>query len=88
MPAGTEAVAVAWNWAMSAQVDEPASAPAPADLERAHELGAPAHGFASQSDAESWLGQVWRELADAGVAAVSLYEEQRLVYGPMSLSPA
>lgn len=42
--------------------------------------------FTSQSDAESWIGEVWRDLVDAGAAEVSLYEDDRLVYGPMSLS--
>ena len=40
----------------------------------------------SQSDAESWVGEVWRELAEDGVSAVTLFEGERLVYGPMSLS--
>ena len=31
-------------------------------------------------------GEVWTELAAAGVASVSLYEHDRAVYGPMSLS--
>jgi hypothetical protein len=42
--------------------------------------------FASQADAESWVGEVWAELATAGVDAVVLYEHDREVYGPMSLS--
>jgi hypothetical protein len=41
--------------------------------------------FPSQSDAESWVGEVWRELLDAGVDAVTLLEGDREVYGPMSL---
>ena len=41
--------------------------------------------FPAQADAESWIGETWRELADAGVDAVVLYEDERLVYGPMSL---
>ena len=41
--------------------------------------------FASQGDAESWVGEVWRELADEGVDAVLLLERDREVYGPMSL---
>lgn len=41
--------------------------------------------FASQGDAESWVGEVWRELAAAGVDAVVLLEHDREVYGPMSL---
>ena len=42
--------------------------------------------FPSQADAETWLGESWRELRDHGVAAVTLYEEGRPAYGPMSLS--
>ena len=42
-------------------------------------------GFPSQSDAESWLGEYWRELADDGVEAATLFEGDREVYGPMSL---
>jgi hypothetical protein len=41
---------------------------------------------ASQSDAESWLGEGWRDLAASGVAQVSLYEDSEVVYGPMPLS--
>jgi hypothetical protein len=44
--------------------------------------------FPSQSDAESWVGEVWRDLLDAGVDAVTLFEGERLVYGPMSLHAA
>lgn len=42
--------------------------------------------FPTQSDAESWLGETWRELSESGVAAVTLCEDGRAVYGPMSLS--
>ncbi|MCW2763201.1 MAG: hypothetical protein JWR85_3402 [Marmoricola sp.] len=42
-------------------------------------------GFPNQADAESWVGETWRELAEGGVAAVTLLEEERVVYGPMSL---
>ena len=44
-----------------------------------------ASGFPSQSDAESWIGEVWRDLLDVGVAQVRLLEGDREVYGPMSL---
>jgi hypothetical protein len=44
-----------------------------------------ARTFASQGEAETWLGEFYPELMSAGVRAVSLYEEDRLVYGPMSL---
>lgn len=43
--------------------------------------------FATQADAETWLGQEWERLAEDGVAAVALYEDGRMVYGPMSLAP-
>jgi len=42
----------------------------------------------NQSDAESWLGEQWRELAGQGVAQVTLFEDDTVVYGPMSLSEA
>ena len=47
-------------------------------------VGVP-ESFPSQADAESWVGEEWRSLLDAGVDAVSLFEDERQVYGPMSL---
>ena len=41
--------------------------------------------FASQADAESWVGETWADLAAEGVDQVTLFEHDRLVYGPMSL---
>lgn len=41
--------------------------------------------FPTRGDAESWLGEVWAELAQEGVDAVTLHEGDRVVYGPMSL---
>ena len=41
--------------------------------------------FASQGDAESWLGENWRELLAGGVDQVTLLEDNRVEYGPMSL---
>lgn len=41
--------------------------------------------FTSQADAESWVGEIWAELAEEGVDAVTLFEHDRQVYGPMSL---
>jgi hypothetical protein len=43
--------------------------------------------FGSQGDAESWLGEHWRELLDGGIEQVSLVEDGRVEYGPMSLAP-
>ncbi len=42
--------------------------------------------FPSQADAESWVGEFWRELLEAGVAQVTLLEGDREVYGPMGLN--
>jgi hypothetical protein len=47
----------------------------------------PAETFSSQADAESWIGQEWRTLAEAGVAQVVLVEDDRVDY-QMSLLPA
>ena len=44
--------------------------------------------FPSQADAEAWLGDTWAELLAGGVDQVTLLEEDREVYGPMSLHPA
>jgi hypothetical protein len=43
--------------------------------------------FTSQGDAETWLGEFYPDLLDSGCRAVTLYEEDRLVYGPMPLAP-
>jgi hypothetical protein len=43
--------------------------------------------FPSQAEAESFIGESWRELLDAGVEQVSLFEGDRKIYGPMSLRP-
>jgi hypothetical protein len=42
--------------------------------------------FLSQADAETWIGEVFQELLDAGVAQVTLLELDDEVYGPMGLS--
>lgn len=56
-----------------------------ADVTEERQPGGHPHSFSSQGDAESWIGEVWRELAEAGVDAVTLFEADREVYGPMSL---
>jgi hypothetical protein len=45
----------------------------------------PGEPFPTQSDAETWLGENWRELLSAGVDQVTLLDTGREVYGPMSL---
>jgi hypothetical protein len=64
---------MSWTWLLETRESEPV----------ATEVEIPA--FPSQSDAESWLGEVWRELAAAGAAQATLLEDERVVYGPMSL---
>ena len=41
--------------------------------------------FPSQGEAESWLGETYPDLLASGVSAVSLFEGDRPVYGPMGL---
>ncbi|WP_262851843.1 hypothetical protein [Mumia quercus] len=43
--------------------------------------------FASRGDAESWVGEVYTDLVDQGVDQVTLFEDGREVFGPMSLHP-
>jgi len=68
---------VAWSWRYenaSGEVVDPAEAP-------------PGDGFPTQSDAETWLGENWRELLSTGVEQVSLLDGTHVVYGGMSLRP-
>jgi len=64
---------MSWTWRLESADGTVRSTPA-----------APAHS--NQSDAESWLGEQWRELADAGVAQVTLLDAGAAVYGPMPLT--
>jgi hypothetical protein len=41
--------------------------------------------FTTQGDAESWLGEVWKDLANGGADQVVLFEGDTKIYGPMSL---
>ena len=66
-----------WRWRL-----EDASGAERTDVEGAGQR------FPSQSDAESWVGEVWRELLESGVDQVTLFEGDREVYGPMSLHAA
>ncbi|HEY2549631.1 MAG TPA: hypothetical protein VGI64_03545 [Streptosporangiaceae bacterium] len=49
--------------------------------------GLPRETFASKGDAESWIGENWRSLLDAGVDQVTLLNDGVTDYGPMSLHP-
>ncbi|HLM04777.1 MAG TPA: hypothetical protein VK402_06260 [Blastococcus sp.] len=49
-------------------------------------LGVEVPGSENQGDAESWLGEHWRELLERGVATVTLFDGDEKVYGPMGLA--
>lgn len=44
--------------------------------------------FPTRDEAEAYIGEKFQELLDGGVQAVTLYENEVEVFGPMSLSPA
>ncbi len=64
-----------WTWRYEAEDGTPVDGPAQ-------------QAFDNRSDAESWLGETYGELADDGVHQVSLLADGDVVYGPMGLSPA
>lgn len=41
--------------------------------------------FPTRTDAEAWLTEFYEDLVELGYSEVSLYEDDHLVYGPMSL---
>ncbi|MEU9110432.1 hypothetical protein AB0D04_01225 [Streptomyces sp. NPDC048483] len=43
--------------------------------------------FTTQGDAESWIGEVWKDLLDGGVDQVTLFEDSTEIYR-MSLQSA
>jgi hypothetical protein len=66
---------MSWHWRYEGPDGSPVEAPeAPAQPD-----------IPTQSDAESWVGEVWRELLAAGIPSVTLYEGDRKAYGPMGL---
>jgi hypothetical protein len=67
---------MAWTWRFEK-----------ADGTAAASRDVPRESFSSQSDAETWLGESWRGLLESGVDQVTLLEETRVEYGPMSLHP-
>ena len=47
----------------------------------------PEVAFESQQGAEDWLAENFAELADQGIATVSLVDGEHSIYGPMYLGP-
>jgi hypothetical protein len=72
---------MAWTWRYEAEGGAPVD---PAEALAVEALAVEA--FPTQADAETWLGENWRELRHAGVFQVSLLDGERVVYGGMSLS--
>jgi hypothetical protein len=64
---------MSWSWRLEGSDGAQLSSPS-----------SPTHS--NQSDAESWLGEHWRELAEAGVVQATLFDGERKVYGPMLLA--
>lgn len=62
-----------WSWRLQKADGGPAAGP-----------GLPEETFTTQADAESWLGERWRELREGGVEQVTLVEDGTVIY-PMSL---
>ena len=67
---------MAWSW----RLEKADGTPVPGAPERSQQ-------FPTQSDAETYIGESWRELLDSGVDQVTLLEEERVAYGPMSIHP-
>jgi hypothetical protein len=74
--AGHTLSAMTWTWQYQK-----------ADGTAATARGLPRETFGSQGDAETWLGEHWRSLLESGVDQVSLLDDGRTEYGPMSLHP-
>lgn len=68
---------MSWHWRLE-DASGAAMDPAALDVEM------PASD--NQSDAESWLGENWRDLLARGVATVTLFDGNAEVYGPMGLA--
>ncbi|MBB6172572.1 hypothetical protein HNR23_002632 [Nocardiopsis mwathae] len=60
---------MAWSWRYETGNGKPLD-----DEEMPGEL------FTSRGDAETWLGENWQDLAEAGAAQVTLLEDDRTVY--------
>jgi len=67
----------AWRWVFENKAGEPV--PVEADFE--------GQRFPTEKEAEAWVGEVFNDLIGQGVDQVTLYEDERLAYGPMSLHP-
>jgi hypothetical protein len=72
MPPSESELTMAWAW----RYEDAAG----------NSVDGPNETFSNQSDAESWLGQVWRELVTSGLVTAVLCEDERMEYS-MPLLP-
>jgi hypothetical protein len=68
---------MSWHW----RLEDPAGAAIDPAV-----IGVEVPESENQGDAESWLGENWRELLARGVATVTLFDAGEKVYGPMGLA--
>jgi hypothetical protein len=68
---------MSWHWRLE---DPSGAAIDPASL------GVTVPEADNQGDAESWLGENWRDLLARGVASVTLFDGDTEAYGPMGLA--
>ena len=67
-----------WTWIYQNEDGSPSTVlPACATLE----------SFPSREDAESFIGDTFQDLLNGGVEAVTLYDGDTEIFGPMSLKP-
>ncbi|WP_037604866.1 hypothetical protein [Streptacidiphilus rugosus] len=64
-----------WTWRF--EKADGSAVPAPSGTEE----------FPTQGDAETWIGEIWKDLLADGVDQVVLLEDGQKIYGPMSLHP-
>ena len=76
---------MSWRWVPDREPDASGPKGATPSDPRTSEPIRLTRSFPTQGEAETWLGEFYPELIAAGVGAVSLYEADRLVYGPMNL---
>jgi hypothetical protein len=69
---------MSWTW----QLDDPTGTPVDPSS-----VGVELPPSDNQGDAESWLGENWRDLLERGIATVTLLHDGERVYGPMGLAP-
>ena len=74
---GASLAVMSWTW----QLEDPSGA-----VVDPAALGVEVPESENQADAESWLGENWRDLLAQGIATVTLFSGEDRVYGPMGLA--